>query len=332
MSVSRRPAGISAGAQVPSERIADIQRSRLMTGAVSAIQEFGYSHATVAQITARARVSRRTFYELFGNREECLVALLEHVVISIEGDLRAAGLEDLPWHERVRSGLLAILAFFDREPALARVCVVETMRGGPRVLERREQILARLATTLDAGRAQSARAADCTPFTAEALVGAAFGVVHARLLRGQREPLTGLLGELMGIIVLPYLGPGAARREQARPVAMVTVGAAGVASGAHGDRDPLRDVPMRLTYRTTRVLECIAAQPGVSNRLVAEQAGITDQGQISKLLARLERLGLIANLGDGHAKGEPNAWRLTQLGEGVAQQLIPDTRYREAVA
>jgi AcrR family transcriptional regulator len=332
MSAPRRPAGISAGTQVPSERIADIQRSRLMTGAVSAIQEFGYSHATVAQITARARVSRRTFYELFGNREECLAALLEHVVISIEGDLDVAGLGDLPWHERVRGGLLAILAFFDREPALARVCVVETMRGGPRVLERREQILARLATALDAGRAQSVRAAGCTPLTAEALVGAAFGVVHARLLRGKREPLTGLLGELMGIIVLPYLGPGAARREQARPVAVATVGAAGVASGPHGERDPLRDVPMRLTYRTTRVLECIAAQPGVSNRLVAEQAGITDQGQISKLLARLERLGLIANLGVGHAKGEPNAWHLTQLGEGVAQQLVPGTHHREAVA
>ncbi len=302
-----------------------------MVGAVGAIEEFGYQNATVAQITARARVSRRTFYELFGNREECLAALMEHVVMLIEGELAAAGLDDLPWHEQVRGGLLAILAFFDREPALARVCVVETMRGGSRVLERREQVLARLASVLDAGRKQSARATDCTALTAEALVGAAFGVVHARLLRGPREPLAGLLGELMGIIVLPYLGPGAARREHTR-VAVAPIGAAPTASGSRGDRDPLRDVPMRLTYRTTRVLECIAAQPGVSNRVVAKQAGVADQGQISKLLARLERLGLIANIGYGHAKGEPNAWQLTRLGEGVAQRLTVGAHGREAVA
>ena len=83
---------------------------------------------------------------------------------------------------------------------------------------------------------------------------------------------------------------------------------------------------MRLTYRTARVLECIAAQPGVSNRQVAERAGISDQGQVSKLLARLERLGLTSNTGEGHAKGEPNAWKLTPLGARVAQRLSMSAR------
>jgi DNA-binding IclR family transcriptional regulator len=78
---------------------------------------------------------------------------------------------------------------------------------------------------------------------------------------------------------------------------------------------------MRLTYRTAQVLECIAGEPGISNRVVAERAGISDQGQISKLLARLERLGLLVNCGEGHAKGEPNAWTLTALGLEVAQRL-----------
>ena len=55
-------------------------------------------------------------------------------------------------------------------------------------------------------------------------------------------------------------------------------------------------------------------EPGISNRVVAERAGVTDQGQISKLLARLERLGLAFNSGNGHAKGEANAWTLTAAG------------------
>ena len=80
------------------------------------------------------------------------------------------------------------------------------------------RILTRLASVLDEGRTESRRGGDCTAFTAEGLVGAAFGIVHARLSRGEHKPLLGLVGELMGMIVLPYLGPAAARREQtARP-------------------------------------------------------------------------------------------------------------------
>ena len=78
---------------------------------------------------------------------------------------------------------------------------------------------------------------------------------------------------------------------------------------------------MRLTYRTARVIEGIAAYPGASNRMVAEYAGVSDPGQISKLLARLERVGLLLNTGGGHAKGEPNAWLLTPRGEQLARSV-----------
>jgi DNA-binding MarR family transcriptional regulator len=185
-----------------------------------------------------------------------------------------------------------------------------------------------LAAILDEGRLESARAEQCSPLTAEGLVGAAVGIAGPRLLRGsKREPLAGLLGELMSVIVLPYLGATVARRERTRPAPGVP--AAGGERGGSGrlalERDPLEGVRMRMTYRTARVLATIASQPGVSNRLVAEQAGIHDQGQISKLLARLERLGLTENTGDGHSKGESNAWRLTKLGWQVAQRLSPKT-------
>jgi DNA-binding MarR family transcriptional regulator len=85
--------------------------------------------------------------------------------------------------------------------------------------------------------------------------------------------------------------------------------------------DPLKDVPMRLTYRTARVLDGVATHPGASNRTIGEAADIYDQGQISKLLSRLERLGLLANTGDGQAKGEPNAWTLTPKGRQVTDSI-----------
>jgi DNA-binding IclR family transcriptional regulator len=70
---------------------------------------------------------------------------------------------------------------------------------------------------------------------------------------------------------------------------------------------------MRMTYRTLRVLAAIEAQPDLSNCEVAERAGISDQGQISRLLARLGRLGLIENTGR-QSRGGANAWRLTSEG------------------
>ncbi len=65
------------------------------------------------------------------------------------------------------------------------------------------------------------------------------------------------------------------------------------------------------------VLMAVAAHPGSSNRMVADEAGISDQGQISKLLRRLEGLGLIEIAGDGPVPGGPNAWTLTEKGRGL---------------
>ena len=71
---------------------------------------------------------------------------------------------------------------------------------------------------------------------------------------------------------------------------------------------------MRLTYRTARVLEGVAARPGASNREVAERAGIQDPGQVSKLLARLERLGLLANTSEGTRQGRAERVELDPAG------------------
>ncbi|MGA2164962.1 MAG: TetR family transcriptional regulator [Solirubrobacteraceae bacterium] len=300
----------------------EIQRARLLAAAVRAVDELGYPDTSVADITSRARVSRRTFYELFADREECLATVVEDILGLLVAELAAAGLDGLAWRDRVRGGLLAILVFLDREPVLARVLVVQALRGGPRVLERREAVLARLAGVVDEGRLLSVRGEKCTPLTAEGLVGAAFSIVYARLLRGERRPLTSLVGELMGMIVLPYQGASAARREQLRPSpAPATRSARSGRGSAEGVDDPLDGVSMRLTYRTARVLEGIEEHPGSSNREAGERAGISDPGQVSKLLARLERLGLLAKTGPGRVKGEPNAWALTAKGEGVARSI-----------
>ena len=76
-------------------------------------------------------------------------------------------------------------------------------------------------------------------------------------------------------------------------------------------------MPVRVTYRTTRVLNAIGESPGLSNRDIAEAAGLTDEGQTSRLLRRLEQRHLVQNVGVGQAYGGANAWLLTAYGERV---------------
>jgi DNA-binding MarR family transcriptional regulator len=87
----------------------------------------------------------------------------------------------------------------------------------------------------------------------------------------------------------------------------------------------LRDIGLRLTYRTVRVLLSIAATPGSSNREIGVASGVTDQGQISKLLSRLERLGLAHNTGLGPGTGAPNIWTLTQRGQAIHAAIAVQT-------
>ena len=304
-----------------------MQRSRLLGGAVAAVEELGWSSVTVASIASRARVSRKTFYDLFADREDCLLEVLRDTGERIAGELDAGELDDLPWRERVRAGLWIVLCFFDREPELARLCVVQSAFGGSSVMAWRLGVVERLIGIVDEGRQESARASEVPVLVAEGTVGAVLAILSSRLMGGGDELLSDLLGELMGLIVLPYLGAGVALRERKRlapvlPVSPVSAPARMYRAG----RDPLEDVPMRLTYRTALVLEQVATHPGASNRQIGGFADIPDQGQVSKLLARLQGLGLLTNTAgrDAHTKGAPNAWCLTALGERITQSIRTD--------
>jgi DNA-binding MarR family transcriptional regulator len=120
----------------------------------------------------------------------------------------------------------------------------------------------------------------------------------------------------MWMIVLPYLGPAAAAKELRRAEP-------GTAAPTRVEpmRDALDGLQMRMTHRTAGVLAAVAERGGRNNVEISELVGIHDQGQMSKLLARLAGLGLLENTGGGHARGEANAWRLTARGRHVERAL-----------
>ncbi len=301
----------------------------------------GAASVTVARVIARAGVSRRLFYELFVDIEDCFLATFEWAIEQARAvSVEAYEAQDT-WRESVRSALAALLRFFDEQPLLAQFCIVHAAGGGPRVLELRSRTIAELCVVVDRGRAEVSGARVPGPVVAEGVVGAVIAVLYTRLLgeapvtkdpeqgaaagqpsaAGEELRLIELHGELMSLIVLPYLGASTARKELDRPPPPAPP-TKRLPQSLPATRPEPEPRGARLTYRTVRVLRAIGELPAGSNREVAERAGIVDQGQISKILTRLEYQGLVVNRGgSGAARGTPNAWWLTESGEQLEREL-----------
>jgi AcrR family transcriptional regulator len=297
------------------ERVVEIQRARILGAMVEECAERGVGNVSVAHVVERAGISRRTFYEIFSDREACFLGAFDDGIARarryvLDGYDPRAG-----WAERCRTALTGLLSFLTYERGAGQLLIVGSLGAGASALEYRRRVLAQMIALVDEGRMESKAGKELPPLTAEGLVGGVLSVLHARLVSSHPGSLVDLTGPLMGMIVLPYLGPIAARKETERPMPKQPSKKPVVR------RDPLQDLQMRLTYRTVRVLVAVAEQPGSSNRTVGAGSGIPDQGQASKLLARLRKLGLIENQGGDPARGEPNAWMLTAKGQEVHEAI-----------
>jgi AcrR family transcriptional regulator len=312
--------------------VSETQRSRMLASAIALIAKHGYGELSVARVTAGAGVSRRTFYDLFRDREDCFLAAFDESVARARAALRAGHESAGSWEISVRAGLLELLLFLDREPGMRSLLVVDALRAGPRVQERRAEILAELSHALhESGSRARGERGELPDLTGEGVVGAVLGVIHTRLLSKRPGRMVALLNPLMGVIVLPYLGSKAAQRELAQPAPSIPRSRPQQSTRRDRPGDPLAGLPMRVTYRTLLVLSAVAAVPGASNREIADRAGVTDQGQISKLLARLQTLGLIQNTATGQPSGEPNQWHLTAQGRQVSQALRAGSNSRFSI-
>jgi AcrR family transcriptional regulator len=293
----------------------EFQRARIIAATIAVASEHDVGGVTVARVIAKAHLSRRTFYELFDDCEDCLCRTFEQIVERAASRARPAYEVERRWVDRVRAGLRAVLEFFDEEPELARMCLLQAPAAGEQTLICRVRLVSSLAAILHEGYAAERYSRVLPKLVSEAVVGGVLEILHARLLADRGIELVELPGQLMAVVVLPFLGPAAAHRELA--LRMPT-----------GERRPLGSrqnaparPPTRLTYRTLLTLSTISESPGLSNREISDRVGIKDQGQISKLLSRLGELRLIENDGAGQAHGAANAWRLAPSGTQLIQRV-----------
>jgi AcrR family transcriptional regulator/DNA-binding MarR family transcriptional regulator len=307
--------------------VSERQYGRLLEATFALVAQEGYRDLTVGMITARAGVSRRTFYELFSDREDCFLQAFDHALDVLAERVLAAYGSEREWTDRVRAGLAVLLECLDREPALRRLVFVEALAAGPRVLARRTQVLEELTAAVDGGRADGKAPEGVPALAAEGIVGASFGVIYGHLSQRHPEPLVGLLNQLMATIVLPYRGSAAAAEELVRRAPERVAGAAPRLSVEAGR--PLGSTlpaDFRLTVRTQMALQTVAKSTarGVSpsNLEVAGRIGVSGKSTVSRMMSRLQEQGLVENM-RGQTKGLEKAWRLTRHGEAVLDAHRP---------
>lgn len=192
------------------EAVERSQRERLLDAAARVTAAHGYEATTVAAILTEAGVGRETFYELFEDRRDCVLAAHQELLDDLVRHVRVAYEGPGEWVERCRATLRALLEWFAADPALGRFLLVELAAVGPEFHAIFQAGFDRFVETIDAGLDDDLRDSQPLPATSLA-VGAAISRVYGEVAAGRTSRLPSLLPELTYETLVPFLGEAAAR-------------------------------------------------------------------------------------------------------------------------
>ena len=136
-----RPVVLRDGAAAVPSSWPACARSRLLAAMAQAAAVNGFLDVTVDDVIVAARASRRTFYEHFANREQCLLATYDAVRDDAMRIIAEAG-------PAIEPSLTALLRYFAVWPAHARVLCIDILAAGPAGLARHEATMGCLAAEL----------------------------------------------------------------------------------------------------------------------------------------------------------------------------------------
>jgi AcrR family transcriptional regulator len=175
----------------------------------------GYESTTVGDILGEAGVGRETFYELFDDKLDCMLAAHKILVDALEEQVRVAYSGQGPWAVRARKALAVTLEWFAADPQAARFTLVELSTVGPafRAIFHREY--ARFTKLLDEGLGDDGPDPELSRATGLA-VGAIMARIFEEVVLGKAADLPRLLPGLTYELLVPFVGEEAARVEQRR--------------------------------------------------------------------------------------------------------------------
>jgi AcrR family transcriptional regulator len=196
--------------RLSAEEVADNQRLRLIEALISSVSQRGYAATSVERILEGAGVSRGTFYQLFDNRQECLLAAHELALEGLTRRLDGACAGEPSWDRKASAAIEAAVDFAAEEPGQARLLILDTLAADSEGSQRGLAAIDRFAGLLRGGRTHHPRAASLPESAERALVGSVSMTIFSRLLSG--EPVAELKPQLVYLVLAPYVGRDEAER------------------------------------------------------------------------------------------------------------------------
>jgi AcrR family transcriptional regulator len=210
MSSSRRQAvRLPPGPQgLKRAEVERAQRERLVGAMAHVSSTVGYEEATVERVLAEAGVSRRTFYELFEDREDCFVAAYDDAMARVLRAVTDAYLDCEAPERRLERALEVLLELCAGDPDCARMCVVEVFAAGARARERRAEAMDRLARLVEHALGELRGDDRLDRLSAQALVGAVHELIFPPVDRRDVAALPGMAGDIMATQIAPLVAVG----------------------------------------------------------------------------------------------------------------------------
>ncbi len=171
----------------------------------------GYRRTTVRHLIESSRISRRTFYERFGGKEDAFVAIHSEALTALTTRLEGAVAIQPDWSRRVAAALVSALRSAACHPCEAQLLVGDPFAAGPRPGYCQALLADRFAPGLALGR-REAQAPPLPPGFEVALVGSLAGILSSRVRSGLAHTLPAMGPSLTEFVLTPYLGTAEARR------------------------------------------------------------------------------------------------------------------------
>lgn len=207
----RRPDQLVGGRHgLTAAEVEASQRQRIVHAMTAAVGEHGYHGTRVSDVVWRAGVSRKTFYEIFGGKDDCFAATYEHWLDGLLDTALDAFDTQEEWVDRLRAALIALLGALAREPDVARLCFAEAMAAGEQAARRRDAWIEAFATIFDFPGAPKGALGEALR---TGRVGELSELLRREIAAGRARRLAELAPELMYTMVLPFLGAEAAQHE-----------------------------------------------------------------------------------------------------------------------
>jgi AcrR family transcriptional regulator len=182
----------------PLEVRQELQLQRLSEAAAAVFARMGYADATAEAIAREAGMSKATFYEHFGNKEECILGLFDRAMTRLIGAMQAVADEqaDIAPTERYRRSIQALFQVVAEYPDHAQTLLVEMVGAGPRAADRRDSFLTAIAAYIEQRNALDAEAGLAprlaSPDDAFAVVGATLELASRQIRTGVPEDIRDL--------------------------------------------------------------------------------------------------------------------------------------------